>query len=218
MAQTILFYNGKGGVGKSTLAVLFADWLLKRGYSVSLEDAEGAATRRFVENCEQFDRADVYRTKRPDVAIIDSKGAKSSAAAFLKRAGVIVLPFEATSPAVDETIETFDQLSGEHQRKIIFVNNMMRSVGYSRDSLNCLNLMKELAGEEGVSLLHGPVRRDAVYPPIHNGLPKNFFDFQGNKSFTKAQAECDELFSQVARVLGIGEKSRGSTAAIRAAS
>lgn len=218
MSRTILFYNGKGGVGKSTLAVLFAEWLLNNGYKVSLEDAEGAATRRFIENCEEFNRANLYRTKRPDVAIIDSRGAKSSAAGFFKRASVIVIPFEATAPAVDETIETFDQLAAQHQRKVVFINNMMRAVGFSRDSLNCLNSIKMLAVEEGILLLHGPMRRDAVYPPVHNGLPKNFFEFKGNKSFTKAQSECDELFAQVARLLVIGEKSRGSAAAIRAAS
>ena len=69
----IVFTGDKGGVGKSTLAVLMTEWLLSQGTKVHLVDADPNQTSKiWTEKCESRG----YRASAPDapVTIADTAG------------------------------------------------------------------------------------------------------------------------------------------------
>ena len=69
----IVFTGDKGGVGKSTLAVLMMEWLLSKGKQVQLVDADPNQTSKiWAEKCEALG----YRVSTPDapVTIVDTAG------------------------------------------------------------------------------------------------------------------------------------------------
>jgi chromosome partitioning protein len=71
----IVFTGDKGGVGKSTLAVLMTEWLLSQGKTVHLIDADPNQTSKtWVDKCEVLG----YRINAPNapVTIVDTAGTK----------------------------------------------------------------------------------------------------------------------------------------------
>ena len=72
-SRLIVFTGDKGGVGKSTLAVLMTEWLLSKGQSVQLVDADPNQTSKiWTEKCEALG----YRVSTPNapVTIVDTAG------------------------------------------------------------------------------------------------------------------------------------------------
>ena len=59
--MVITFANQKGGVGKSTLAMLFANWLTERNESVVIIDLDRQSTIHPV----SYTHLDVYKRQTP---------------------------------------------------------------------------------------------------------------------------------------------------------
>jgi CO dehydrogenase nickel-insertion accessory protein CooC1 len=90
----IVFTGDKGGVGKSTLAVLLTEWLLSQGQQVHLIDADPNQTSKtWVEKCGALG----YQVSFPEasVTIVDTAGTSgSSLNKYIRRADIIVVPFQ----------------------------------------------------------------------------------------------------------------------------
>src|SRR4029450_5365626 len=90
----IVFTGDKGGVGKSTLAVLLTEWLLSQGTHVHLIDADPNQTSKtWVEKCDALG----YTVSVPNasVTIVDTAGTSgSSLNKYIRQADIIVVPFQ----------------------------------------------------------------------------------------------------------------------------
>ena len=79
----IVFTGDKGGVGKSTLAVLMTEWLLSKGKQVQLVDADPNQTSKiWTEKCEALG----YRVSTSDapVTVVDKVANKKKTAAVAR--------------------------------------------------------------------------------------------------------------------------------------
>lgn len=205
MAINILIHNSKGGVGKSTLSILASEYFLHRGYSVHLMDASGNPTaKKFIAGSKEAGRNDEWSPGSADVTLIDTKGIPASAAPFYDRASLILIPFKPNPDDAEESLDVYGSLNKEHQIKAVFIANVLRPLGNTKEQQHVIDGVKEVVAEEGGLLLFGLLDRPAVYPRIMMGLPKNFFDLDiGSTSFEKAQQEAKALFGQVAEILDL---------------
>jgi cellulose biosynthesis protein BcsQ len=87
----IVFTGDKGGVGKSTLAVLMTEWLLSQGKKVYLVDADPNQTSKiWTEKCE----SQGYRvsTTEAPVTVVDTAGTSgASLNKYIRQADIIVV-------------------------------------------------------------------------------------------------------------------------------
>src|ERR1700730_16213377 len=90
----IAFTGDKGGVGKSTLAILLAEWLTKKGLHVNIVDADPNQTAQTcVDKCQEQG----YRISTPSapVTIVDTAGTSgSSLQRYIRQADLIIVPFQ----------------------------------------------------------------------------------------------------------------------------
>jgi len=202
---TLLLHNPKGGVGKSLLAILLAEYYSWRGFTVNLTDASGNPTaRRFIEGSKALGRKGKFSAKDAQITIIDTKGIPSSAAPFYDEASLIIAPFKPNSDDALETLDFYAELSPKHQRKVIFVANVLRALGNTNEQHNIIDGVREQAQKNGGLLLFGLIDRPAIYPRIPLGLRDNFFEIEmGEGSFTKAQDEAKKLFGDISEILDI---------------
>jgi chromosome partitioning protein len=169
----IVFTGDKGGVGKSTLAVLMAEWLLAQGKTVRLIDADPNQTSKtWVEKCEALG----YRVHTPSaqMTIVDTAGTSgSSLNKYIRQADVIVVPFQPHVADLETVVGWFLSINAELQRRVVFVPNRLTHTKEQRDGLQ--ELAHVLAEEGRGRMAPGLGNRPAVYPPLLNGRPENFF-------------------------------------------
>ncbi|MCP3957417.1 MAG: ParA family protein [bacterium] len=206
MTRRILVHNPKGGVGKTVVVALAAEWFLHRGRTVNLIDADGNhSCQEWVDNNREEGR-EISTPVDADVEIVDTKGVPGSAVPFLRGSDLILTPFQLYGYDVSEVIEMFDALPAELRRRVGFIPNRVRAMGLTREQAEGFEQIESLIRQEGVGrLLPGLVDRVAVYPDLFNGSPVNFFErpAESGKSVANAQQESAELFRQAERILGL---------------
>ncbi len=212
MTRRILVHNPKGGVGKTVVVALAAEWFLHRGRTVKLIDADGNhSCQEWIDNNREEGRQ-VSSSGEADVEIVDTKGVAGSAVPFLRGSDLILTPVQLYGYDVSEAIEMFDALPGELRRRVGFIPNRVRAMGLTREQAEGFDLIIRLIREEGVGrLLPGLADRVAVYPDLFNGGPINFFERPGGggRSVVNAQQEAADLFREVERLLGLDARSSG---------
>ncbi len=208
MTKKILVHNPKGGVGKTVVVALAAEWFLHRGRTVHLIDADGNhSCEDWVRNNLEEGREIVTRVD-PDVEIVDTKGAPGSAAPFLRGIDLILTPFQCFGYDVAEAIEMFDALPAKLRRRVGFIPNRVRAMGLTREQSEGLDQIARLVREEGAGrLLPGLADRVAVYPDLFNGSKGGFFEpcTATGTSIANAQREAADLFRAVESLLGLEE-------------
>ena len=206
MARQILVHNPKGGVGKTVVVALAAEWFVHRGRTVNLIDADGnRSCQDWVENNLDEGR-EIVTPVEAEIVIVDTKGVPGSAAPFLDRSELILTPFQCFGYDVAEAIEMFDALPAGYRERVGFIPNRVRAMGPTREQLEGFDQMKRLLREEGCGrLLPGLADRVAVYPDLFNGSRENFFDRRpaAGTSLVNAQREASDLFRAVEGVLGL---------------
>lgn len=204
MAKRILVHNPKGGVGKTVVVALAAEWFLHRGRTVDLVDADGnRSCQQWIENNLEEGR-EIASGRDAEIVIVDTKGVPGSAAPFLRGSDLILTPFQLYGYDVAEAIEMFDTLPRAHRHKVGFIPNRVRAMGLTREQLDGFELIRRLLKEEGVGrLLPGLVDRVAVYPDLFNGAKENFFERPaiGGTSIVNAQSEAADLCRRVEELL-----------------
>jgi chromosome partitioning protein len=169
----IVFTGDKGGVGKSTLAVLMTEWLLSKGKQVQMVDADPNQTSKiWAEKCEALG----YRVSTPDapVTVVDTAGTSgASLNRYILQADIIVVPFQPHVADLETVLGWFLSVNEDLQRRVVFVPNRLTNTKEQRDGLE--ELRKILKERGRGRLAPGLSNRPAVYPPMLNGRKENFF-------------------------------------------
>ena len=188
----IAFTGDKGGVGKSTLAILLAEWLTKKGIRVNIVDADPNQTAQTcVDKCQEQG----YRISTPSasVTIVDTAGTSgSSLQRYIRQADLIIVPFQPHVADLETVVGWFLSLNESLQNRVIFVPNRLAHTREQRDGLAELNAMLKEQGRG--KLAPGLSNRPAVYPPIFNGRKENLFNTKLDPS---AEAELRKLFESI---------------------
>ena len=203
----LLLHSPKGGVGKSLLSILAAEYFSSRKFTVNLKDASGNPTaRRFIDGSVSLGRTNNLSATNANVTIIDTKGIPSSAVPFYDSASLIIAPFKPSADDALETLDFYNELSSQHQRKVIFIANCLRALGNTKEQHQVIDGVRDQAKDNGGLLLFGLVDRPAIYPRIPLGLRENFFEMNVDiGSFKKAQDEACKLFGDISSILDIRE-------------
>ena len=169
----IVFTGDKGGVGKSTLAVLMTEWLLAQGTKVHLVDADPNQTAKiWTEKCAALG----YTASFPEapVTIVDTAGTSgSSLNQYIRKADIIVVPFQPHVADLETVVGWFLSINEGLQSRVVFVPNRLTHTKEQRDGLQELRQVVQEAGRG--RLAPGLSNRPAVYPPLLNGRQENFF-------------------------------------------
>ena len=188
----IALTGDKGGVGKSTLAILLAEWLKKKGYSTNIIDADPNQTAQTcVDKCQELG----YQICTPNatVTIVDTAGTSgSSLQRYIRQADIILVPFQPHVADLETVVGWFLSLNESLQDRVIFVPNRLAHTREQRDGLAELDSTLKEQGRG--KLAPGLSNRPAVYPPIFNGRNENLFDTKFDPS---AEAELRQLFESI---------------------
>ena len=190
----IVFTGDKGGVGKSTLAVLLTEWFLSQGKQVRLVDADPNQTSKtWSEKCEALG----YKANVPEapVTIVDTAGTSgSSLNQYIRRADIIVVPFQPHVADLETVVGWFLSINAELQRRVVFVPNRLANTKEQRDGLQ--ELRKVLKEEGRGRMAPGLSNRPAIYPPLLNGRKDNFFALPLDE---KVKKEVQATFASIIR-------------------
>ncbi|MEO1669903.1 MAG: ParA family protein [Cyanobacteria bacterium J06631_2] len=186
----------KGGVGKSTIAALIAEWLLHQGRSIQIIDTDpNQTTQTWVDKCADFGRK--ISDSKAGITIVDTAGTSgSSLTKYIRHADLIVVPFKPHVADLEVVVGWFLSLKESLQSKVSFVPNMMSNTKEQRSGV--AELESVIAEETRGQLLSGLMERKAVYPPILNGSKKNFFDTSIDY---KTRDETKELLSKIVHLI-----------------
>ena len=193
----IVFTGDKGGVGKSTLAVLITEWLLSHGTQVNLIDADPNQTSKtWADKCEALG----YRVSIPDapVTVVDTAGTSgSSLNKYIRRADIIVVPFQPHVADLETVVGWFLSINPELQNRVVFVPNRLTTPTLTKEQREGLQQLRDTLKEEGRGrLAPGVSNRPAVYPPLLNGRKENFFRLSLDE---KVQREVEAVFASIIR-------------------
>ena len=193
----IVFTGDKGGVGKSTLAVLMTEWLLSQGKKVHLIDADPNQTSKiWTEKCEALG----YKANFPEapMMIVDTAGTSgSSLNQYIRKADIIVVPFQPHVADLETVVGWFLSINEGLQSRVVFVPNRLTNTKEQRDGLQELRQVVKEAGRG--RLAPGLSNRPAVYPPLLNGRKENFFNLPLDE---KAKKEVQTTFASIMRNRG----------------
>jgi MinD-like ATPase involved in chromosome partitioning or flagellar assembly len=197
--QLLISLTGdKGGVGKSTIAILLAEWIISRGRPVRLIDADPNQT---VQTCVDKCAEAGYTMSTPGAStvIVDTAGTSgSSLNRYIRESRMIVVPFQPHVADLETVIGWFESLNPRLQERVVFVPNRLAHTKEQREGIAELeNVIKE-AGQG--RLVPGLSNRPAVYPPLFSARKENFFAIRHDG---KAEAELRKMFTALLAGQGI---------------
>jgi cellulose biosynthesis protein BcsQ len=191
----------KGGVGKSTIACLLAEWFNHHDQKVKLIDADpNQTTKTWLEKCEEAGRTISFPSS--DVTIVDTAGTSgSSLIKYIKDSDLILVPFQPHVSDLEIVVGWFLSLNQTLQKKVKFIPNRL---SYTKEQKEGLEEIQKVIKTEGRGeLLSGLSNRPAVYPPFLNGSKINFFS---NNLDEKVKDETNCLFTSITPKLETSKK------------
>jgi cellulose biosynthesis protein BcsQ len=178
--KTIVITSDKGGVGKSTLAALIIEWLNFNNVLVDLVDADPIqTTRTWSDNCASDNR--IILSKKPEYLIVDTAGTSGAGLSWLKKADIIVAPFQPHYSDIKTILDWFYVINSTLQRKVMFIPNRYQKTNEQKDGLS--QVQKVLEEENVGSLLPFLSNRPAIYGVLLNGCNTNFFEQYSDEVF-----------------------------------
>ncbi len=188
----------KGGVGKSTLVALLAEWLLFRGRSVHIIDTDpNQTTQTWVDKCTSFGRT--ISSKDGAITIVDTAGTSgSSLTKYIRHADLILVPFKPHVADLEVIVGWFLSLKESLQSRVLFIPNMLSNTKEQKTGVAEISavIKEETRGQ----LLPGLAERKAVYPPLLNGSKNNFFETNIDN---KTREETQKLFTEITRNINL---------------
>jgi chromosome partitioning protein len=200
-AYNISVTGDKGGVGKSTIACLLAEWFNHHEQKVRLVDADpNQTTKTWLEKCEEAGRT--INFPNSDITIVDTAGTSgSSLIKYIKDSDLILVPFQPHVSDLEIVVGWFLSLNQALQERVKFIPNRLSYTTEQRDGLEELQNVIDREGRG--ELLSGLSNRPAVYPPFLNGSKINFFS---NKLDEKVKDETKCLFTSITSTLEMSKK------------
>lgn len=200
MKQPILIAitGDKGGVGKSTVTALLAEWLSYKNQSVHIIDADpNQSTQTWVDKCVGFGRR--ISVTDAQTTIVDTAGTSgSSLTKYIRNADAILVPFKPHVADLEVIVGWFLSLKEGLQERVLFVPNMLSNTREQREGVE---QVKTIIEEEGRGkVLSGLMERKAVYPPLLNGSKDNFFASKLDKN---TRQETETLMLGIVNALGV---------------
>lgn len=196
-SETLIAITGdKGGVGKSTLTALLAEWFLFQGQSVHVIDADpNQSTQTWIDKCLEAGR--IISSKDAPLTLVDTAGTSgSSLTKYIRQAHLILVPFKPHVADLEVVVGWFLSLKESLQERVYFVPNMLSN---TREQKSGVEEIEAVVKDEGRgAVLSGLQERKAVYPPLLNGSPLNFFDSKLDK---KTATETHQLFTTISQQL-----------------
>lgn len=127
--KTIAVTGDKGGVGKSTVAGLLAQWFEFKNYTVNILDADPNRTiYTWLEKC-KGNNYDFCITKEPNLLVIDTAGtAGSSLIRYVREADIIVVPFQPHIADLEIVIGWFLSINESLQKRVVFIPNRKKEL------------------------------------------------------------------------------------------
>jgi cellulose biosynthesis protein BcsQ len=186
----------KGGVGKSTLVALLAEWLLYQGQKVQIIDTDpNQTTQTWIDKCVEKGR--IISSEDAKIIIVDTAGTSgSSLTKYIRNAEIILVPFKPHVADLEVVAGWFLALKESLQSKVLFIPNMLSNTKEQKAGVEeIVNIITE---EKRGQLLPGLSERKAVYPPILNGSKKNFFE--SNIDY-KTKDETKKLLSKISQLI-----------------
>jgi GTPase SAR1 family protein len=195
--RMIVLTGDKGGVGKSTLAALFTEWLLARGTPVRLIDADPNQTSQtWADKCKALG----YEVSTPDapVTIVDTAGTSgSSLTKYIREADIIVVPFQPHVADLETVVGWFLSINPALQKRVVFVPNRLTTPTLTKEQREGMQQIRDVLQEQGRGrLTPGLSNRPAVYPPLLNGRKENFFRLAADE---KVKQEVEAVFNDIMR-------------------
>jgi chromosome partitioning protein len=191
MKPTLITITGdKGGVGKSTLTALLAEWLIHQNLQVQIIDSDpNQSTQTWLDKCKEAGR----NLSQPDgtITLVDTAGTSgASLTKYIRNADWILVPFKPHVADLEVVVGWFLSLKESLQARVIFIPNMVANTKEQRAGIDQLMAIVE---EEGRGIVSpGLMERKAVYPPLLNGSAENFFD---QRLDSKTREENTKLFT-----------------------
>lgn len=198
--KTIVFANGKGGVGKSTLAALLVEYLSDQEIAVDLTDADpNQTTQTWLHYCREEGRR--LTGESPQVTVVDTSGTSGAALNWIRKADLVVCPIKGNFADLDLVATWFDSLHPKIQQKFVFIPNML---GRANEQKRGVEDLQELVSQAGCGVVLddcGLKNRDAIYPDLLKGSATNFFR-QGAR-WRAAKKEAARLCSRLVDLMEV---------------
>jgi cellulose biosynthesis protein BcsQ len=194
--RLIAVTGDKGGVGKSTVVALLAEWLLHQQQPIKIVDADpNQTTKTWIDKCVNLGRQ--ISDDKAVITIVDTAGTSgSSLTQYIRNADMILVPFKPHVADLEVVIGWFLSIKETLQERVFFIPNMMAKTKEQRVGVEELQKIVE---EEGRGqILAGLSERKAVYPSLLNGSDTNFF---AGKLDESTRGETEKLFLQISAVL-----------------
>lgn len=172
--KKIAITGDKGGVGKSTIAGLLAQWFEYKNYTVNILDADPNRTiYTWLEKCKS-NNYDFCTTKESNILVIDTAGtAGSSLIRYVREADIIVIPFQPHIADLEIVIGWFLSINESLQKRVVFIPNRKEGTNEQKEGIS---QVAKIIKEQGRGiLLSGLSNRPAVYPTLLNALSENYF-------------------------------------------
>ncbi len=187
--KTIVCANGKGGVGKTTIAALLVEWCNHIGVPVGLLDTDPNNTAQAYANYSLEEGRDLL-SPSPELRIVDTAGTSGSAIKQLQGADLIAVPFKPNFADTDLMVSWFLSLNSALQDKFAFIPNMR---GRAKEQRLGVEEIAEVVEEVGRGRLLAPglKARTAIYPDVLRGGPTNFFEL--GRRWKAAQEEAEAV-------------------------
>lgn len=192
----IAITGDKGGVGKSTIAALLAEWLLKEGRGVRIIDTDpNQSTQTWIDKC--ADKGRTISSKNAAITIVDTAGTSgSSLTKYIRHADSILVPFKPHVADLEVVVGWFLSLKESLQERVLFIPNMLSNTKEQKTGV--AEIAAVIQEETRGQLLPGLSERKAVYPPLLNGNKVNFFDTNIDD---KTQEETRALFTSITQII-----------------
>src|SRR4030081_1755705 len=115
----IALTGDKGGVGKSTIAVLLAEWLVMKGHAVTVIDADPNQTAHTcLDKCQ--DQGYTISTPEAPYTIVDTAGTSgASLQKYIRQADIILVPFQPHVADLETVVGWFLSLNETLQQRVI---------------------------------------------------------------------------------------------------